>query len=92
MNTAIAATSISMLGAGLFGGLHGMLFHHTRGLSAGFPGLEQKLDDNTAAVKNLETKLTNKLTNKLTAQIRGHGKRLARIEAKLDIDPTAEAA
>ena len=88
MNTAIATTLIGVLGAGLFGGLHGMLFHHTRDLSARFPGLKQKLDDNTAAVKNLETKLTDKLT----AQIRGHGKRLARIEAKLDIDLPAEAA
>jgi len=103
MNAAIATTLISVLGVGLFGGLCGMLFHHMRDLSVRFSGLEQKLDDNTAAVKNLEIRLTDKftgqitdleirLTNRFTAELRSHGERLARIEAKLDIDPPAEAA
>ena len=76
------------VGAGLFGGLYGMLFHYMRDLSVRFSGLEQKLDDNTAAVKDLEIRLTDKFT----AELKGHGERLARIEAKLDIDPPAEAA
>ena len=113
MNTAIATTLISVLGVGLFGGLYGMLFHYMRDLSVRFSGLERKLDDNTAAVKDLEIRLTDKFTGqireldaKFTGHInaqgqridgiydalRDHGERLARIEAKLDIDPTAEAA
>ena len=53
-----------------------------------FEGLEQKVDNNTAAIKDLEIRLTEKFTS----QLREHGERLARIEAKLDIDPPAEAA
>jgi len=102
MNTAIATTLISVLGVGLFGGLYGMLFHYMRDLSVRFSGLERKLDDNTAAIKDLEIRLTDKFTGQINAQgrridgiydaLRDHGERLARIEAKLDIDPPAEAA
>ena len=53
----------------------------------------------TGEIHALETKLTNKLTGeihaletKLTNKLRTHGERLARIEAKLNIDPPAEAA
>ena len=53
----------------------------------------------TGAIKDLDTKFTGaikdleiRLTNKFTSQFKEHGERLARIEAKLDIDPPAEAA
>ena len=50
-------------------------------------------------IKGLEHRLANKiageikaLDTKFTAQLKEHGDRLARIEAKLEIDPPAEAA
>ena len=77
MNTAIATTLISVLGAGLFAGLYGMLFHHLRDVSTRLASLN-------SSIRNMDTKFT--------AQLQDHGDRLARIEAKLDIDPPAEAA
>ena len=63
---------------GLLGtGLLGILFHYLRDLSARFSRLE-------TAVQTMGTNFTD--------QLKGHGERLARIEAKLDIDPPAEAA
>lgn len=53
----------------------------------------------TGAIKDLEIRLSNKITveintldTKVNDQLKIHGERLARIEAKLDIDPPAEAA
>ena len=54
----------------------------------------------TGAIKDLEIRLSHKFTveikaldTKFTAQLKDHSERLARIEAKLDIDPPpAEAA
>ena len=77
MNTAIATTLISVLGAGLFAGLYGMLFHYLRDVSTRLASLD-------SSIKNMDTKFT--------AQLHDPGERLARIEAKLDIDPPAEAA
>ncbi|MCY4194187.1 MAG: hypothetical protein OXF04_07825 [bacterium] len=102
MNTAIAATLISVLGVGLFG----MFFHFMRVVNAKLDkigddvaGLDTKF---TGQIKDLEIRLTDKFTGQINAQgrridgiydaLRDHGERLARIEAKLDIDPTAEAA
>ena len=103
MNTAIATTLISVLGAGLFGGLYGMFFHFMRSTNAKLDkisddvaGLDTKF---TGAIKDLEIKLSQKFTVEINAldirvsdQLKGHGERLARIETKLDIDPPAEAA
>ena len=72
MNTAIATTLISVLGAGLFAGLYGMLFHYLRDVSTRLASLD-------SSIKNMDTKFT--------AQLQDNGERLARIEAKLDIDP-----
>ena len=102
MNTAIATTLISVLGAGLFGMffvLFRNLFMLFRNLSntmttgfaavdARFGRLEDKVDGLVGEVHALETKLTDKFT----AELRAHGERLARIEAKLEPDPPAEAA
>ncbi|MDE0579592.1 MAG: hypothetical protein OXI29_06925 [bacterium] len=53
----------------------------------------------TGAIKDLEIRLSNKFTVEINAldtrvndQLKAHGERLARIEAKLEIDPPAEAA
>ena len=56
----------------------------------------------TGEIKDLEIRLTDKFTGEIKAQgeridrvhdvVRDHSGRLARIEAKLDIDPPAEAA
>ncbi len=114
MNIVIATTLISVLGAGLFGGLYGMLFHFMRTFSAKLDSMDAKFDGKfgelsnaihaldtkfTGQVKDLDIKFTGqmkdmeiRLTDKFTAQFKEHGERLARIEAKLDIDPPAEAA
>ncbi len=55
------------------------------GVTTGLGALDTKF---TGAIKDLEIRLTNKFTS----QFKEHGERLARIEAKLDIDPPAEAA
>jgi len=121
MNTAIATTLISVLGAGLFGGLYGMFFHFMRATNAKldkisedvarldtkFTGQIKELDTKftgqikeleirlTGQIKELEIKLTgqiNDLETRVAAQFKEHGERLARIEAKLGIDPTVQAA
>ena len=53
-----------------------------------FGRLEDKVDNLTGEVHALEAKLIDKFT----AELRAHGERLARIEAKLEPDPPAEAA
>ena len=139
MNTTIAATLISVLGAGLFGGIYGLLFHIMRStgskldhLTTAVHGLETKSTGEikdlevrftgeikdlgvrftgeikdlgvrfTGEIKDLEVRLTDKFTGELKAQgeridrvhdvLRDHTGRLSRIEAKLGIDPPAEAA
>ena len=110
MNTAIATTLISVLGAGLFGGLYGMFFHFMRATNAKldkisedvarldtkFTGQIKELDTKfTGQIKELEIRLTgqiNDLDTRVAAQFKEHGERLARIEAKLGIDPTVQAA
>lgn len=58
-------------------------------LDTKFTGAINRLDTKfTGAIKDLEIRLTNRFTS----QFKEHGERLARIEAKLDIDPPAEAA
>ena len=80
MNTAIATTLISVLGAGLFG-MFFMLFKNLSDtMSAGFAAVNARLD-------RLEDKVDG-----LTGEVGAHGERLARIEAKLESDPPAEAA
>ena len=54
MNTTIATTLISVLGAGLFGGLYGMLFHIMRSTGS-------KLDHLATAVHGLETNFTGEI-------------------------------
>lgn len=53
----------------------------------------------TGTINDLEIRLSNKFTVEINAldtrvndQLKVHGERLARIEAKLEIDPPAEAA
>jgi len=99
MNTAVATTLISVLGAGLFGGLYGMFFHVMRAgnakldkISEDVAGLDTKF---TGAIKDLDVKFTGQIKDleiRITAQFKDHGERLTRIEAKLDIGPPAEAA
>ncbi len=99
MNDIVQTTLIGLLGTGLLG----IAVHYLRDLSARFSNLEaavQTMDTKfTGAIKDLEIRLSNKFTveinaldTKFTDQLKGHGERLARIEAKLDIDPPAEAA
>ena len=58
-------------------------------LDSKFTGAINRLDSKfTGAIKDLEIRLINEFTS----QFKEHGERLARIEAKLDIDPPAEAA
>ncbi|MCY4194711.1 MAG: hypothetical protein OXF04_10545 [bacterium] len=121
MNTAIATTLISVLGAGLFGGLYGMFFHFMRATNAKLDKISEdvaRLDTKfTGQIKELEIRLTgqindletrvaaqfkeleirltgqiNDLDTRVAAQFKEHGERLARIEAKLGIDPTVQAA
>ena len=68
-------------------------------LTGGVHALDTKFTVQEAKADNLETKVTAelkdfeiRLTDKFTIELRDHGERLARIEAKLDIDPPAEAA
>ena len=53
-----------------------------------FGRLEHKVDGLVGEVHALEIKFTEKFT----VELRAHGERLARIEAKLEPDPPAEAA
>lgn len=102
MNTAITTTLISVLGAGLFG-MFFVLFKNLSDLVANgfaavearfgrledrFGRLEDKVDGLVGEVHALEIKFTEKFT----AELRAHGERLSRIEAKLEPDPPAEAA
>ena len=91
MNTAITTTLISVLGAGLFGmffvlfkNLSDLVANGFAAVEARFGRLEDKVDGLVGEVHALEIKFT--------AEIRAHGERLARIEAKLEPDPPAEAA
>ena len=71
-----------------FGGLErrfGGVEKRFGGLERRFGGLESSL---TADTRDLEIRLIDKFTSHL----KEHGERLARIEAKLDINPPAEAA
>ena len=77
-----------------------VLTDEIKGLDTKFTGAINRLDTKfTGAIKDLDTKFTGaikdleiRLTNRFTSQFKEHGERLARIEAKLDIDPPAEAA
>lgn len=53
-----------------------------------FDRVEEKFDNLVGEVHALEIRLVDKFT----AQLKEHGERLARIEAKLEVDPPAEAA
>ena len=64
-----------------------------------FGRLEDKVDGLVGEVHALEIKFTEKFTaelrrleTKFTGELRAHDDRLARIEAKLEPDPPAEAA
>ena len=98
MNDIVQTTLIGMLGTGLIG----MFFYYLRDLSTRFASLEasvRTMDTKfTGAISELDTKFTGTikdleigLSQKFTAQFKEHGERLARIEAKLDVDPLAEA-
>ncbi len=80
MNTAIATTVISVLGAGLFG-MFFMLFKN----------LSDTMNSGFAAVNARLGRLEDKFDG-LADEVRAHGERLARIEAKLEPDPPAAAA
>ena len=102
MNTAITTTLISVLGVGLFG-MFFVLFKNLSDIVAnGFAAVEARFDRLENRFGRLEDKVDGlvgevhdleiKFTEKFTAEIRAHGERLARIEAKLEPDPPAEAA
>ena len=68
-------------------------------VDARFGRLEERVDNLTGEVHALEVRLTDKFTSeirrlesKFTGELRAHDERLARIEAKLETDPPAEAA
>ena len=84
MNGVLTTTMIGITG----GGVISLLAVFVRMMGLRFDRLEAKVDNNTAAIKDLEIRLTDKFTG----QLKAHGERLARIEAKLDVDPPAEAA
>lgn len=78
-----------------FDAVNDRLDSHSTGLHALNTEIHNLDTKFTAEIKDLEIRLTDKfhaLDNKFTNQLRGHGERLARIEAKLGIDPPAEAA
>ena len=98
MNTAITTTLISVLGAGLFG-MFFVLFKNLSDLVAnGFAAVEARFGRLEERFGRLEDKVdglvgeVHALEIKFTSEIRAHGERLARIEAKLEPDPPAEAA
>lgn len=68
-------------------------------VDARFGRLEDRVDNLTGEVHALEIRLFDKFTaelrrleTKFTGELRAHDGRLARIEAKLDPEPPAEAA
>ena len=106
MNTAIISTVIGVIGTGLFGLFFMQLNNLREDMKAGFEAtnlrfdhLNGKVDNLTGDLHALDTKFTGELKDqfhaldtKFTGELRAHGERLARIEAKLEIDPPAEAA
>ena len=98
MNAIVQTTLIGLLGTGLLG----LLSHYLRDLSTRFSRIElavQNLGTNvTNEFKDLDTKFTGELKaqgeriDRVHDVLRDHAGRLGRIEAKLDIDPSAEAA
>ena len=80
MNTAITTTVISVLGAGLFGMFSMLLKSLSDTMNSGFAAVDARLG-------RLEDKFDG-----LADELRANGERLARIEAKLEPDPSAEAA
>ena len=88
---AAIATLIGVLGTGLIT----VLLQFMRTMNSRFDRLESKVDNLTGEVHTLDTRLTGEihaLDTKFTGELKAHGERLARIEAKLDIEPPAEAA
>ena len=87
----VAITVISVVGTALFG----MFFMQ-------FQGLREDMREGFRTVNGDIKALDQKFTGELKAQgeridrvfdvLREHGERLARIEARLEIDPPAEAA
>ena len=95
MNEIVQNAMIGLFGAGFLG----ILFHHLRDMSARLSSLEttvKSMDTKfTGAIKDSETKFTGAIKDleiRMDTKFKEHGERLARIEAKLEIDPPAEAA
>ena len=95
MNEIVQNAMIGLFGAGFLG----ILFHHLRDMSARLSSLETTVKSMetkfTGAIKDLETKFTGAIKDleiRMDTKFKEHGERLARIEAKLEIDPPAEAA
>lgn len=80
MSDAIVSTVIGMVGTGLIGVFYMQLQNLRDDLRQGFR-------DQGDSIKSLETAVVQ-----LKETAKGHGERLARIEAKLDNKPPAEAA
>ncbi len=97
MSTVII-TIMSGLAAGLlsmFGLCIRMMVSRFNQLDARFASLEARFGRLEDKVDRMDEKFTRQiqaLDEKVTSELRAHGERLARIEAKLEIDPPAEAA
>ncbi|WP_419925863.1 hypothetical protein [Candidatus Poriferisocius sp.] len=77
---AITATVIGVVGTALFAMIFMQFQHLRQDMAAGFQAANRDLKAQGHELKALDHLL------------RGHGERLARIEAKLEIEPPAEAA
>ena len=81
---AITATLIGVLGTGFIS----VFLYAVRSLGARFDRLEDRFD-------RLDDRVTGQissLSERMHKGFKEHGERLARIEARLEIDPPAEAA
>ncbi len=87
----VAITIISVVGTALFG----MFFMQFQGLRE---DMKEGFRASNAEIKALDHNFTGELRaqgariDRVYDVLRDHGERLARIEAKLEIDPPAEAA
>ena len=83
MSDVAMTTLVGVLGTGLIG----MFFMQLQNMRSDLKELAAEVKDLAAEVKVLGAEMQN-----LNQTLKSHGRRLARVEAKLDIDPPAEAA